>query len=58
MDLTKYVGKTLLFTSRNFEGKKATVDKISYDTKYIYGVAMLATLEDGNPYTGEGSERA
>lgn len=47
MDLTKYVGKTLEFVSGNFNGLKAIVTKVSYDTKYLYGVAMLATLEDG-----------
>ena len=47
MDLTKYVGKTLEFVSGNFNGLKAIVTKVSYDTKFLYGVAMLATLEDG-----------
>ena len=56
MDLTKYVGKTLLFVSGNFEGKKASVNKISYDTKYLYGVAMLATLEDGRSIIIEKSD--
>jgi transcription antitermination factor NusG len=56
MDLTKYVGKKVIFVSGNFEGLKAIVNKLSYDTKYLYGVAMLATLEDGRDIIIEKSE--
>lgn len=56
MNLTKYVGKTLLFVSGNFNGLKAVVTKISYDTKYLYGVAMIANLEDGRDIIIEKSE--
>lgn len=57
MDLTKYVGKTLLFISGNFNGLKAVVNKISYDTKYLYRVAMLDTLEDGRSVIIEKSDQ-
>ena len=53
---TKYVGKTIKFISGNFEGLKAVVEKLSYDNKYIYGVALLAKLEDNRIVIIEKSE--
>lgn len=56
MDLTKYVGRKIEFVSGNFKGLTAIINKISYDNKYLFGVAMLATLEDGKNIVIEKSE--
>lgn len=56
MSLSKYIGKQLQFISGNFTGLKAVVNEISYDIEYLYGVVMLATLEDGRDIIIEKSD--